>query len=280
MGNLPIGASLKQIKKVFLQCGDVEKVWFRSICTEQESKKSERAKILTKQYGSAKDSKNGYVLYTAKQSAADAKEKLNATKFEDKHLRVDTFQEYVPIPRSKGRTYTGNNPAEDFTKTIFIGNLPYVVSEEDVRRVFQHIGKIENVRLVRDAKTYMGKGIGYVMFSTKEEMQKALLETKGMNFRGRDLRINRAVEPKRREKKIKRKEEARTERAARKAKAGEESDKSGDEDKEIEKLKNIGKVEYESDDSDDEKTKIKKLNLPPVVRLEGSSFDKTKMTPY
>ena len=51
-------------------------------------------------YGSAKDSKNGYVLYAEKSSALDAKEKFNASKFEDKHLRVDTFIEQAPIPRS------------------------------------------------------------------------------------------------------------------------------------------------------------------------------------
>ena len=122
-------------------------------------------------------------------------------------MRVDTFLEWKPIPRSQGRTYTASNPAEDFTKTIFIGNLPYVVSEEDIRHQFEDCGKIENVRLVRDPKTFLGKGIGYVMFSNKEEMQKALTEKKGMKFRGRDLRINRAVEPKRREKKLQRKKE-------------------------------------------------------------------------
>ena len=71
-----------------------------------------------------------------------------------------------------------------------------------MRREFTDCGKIENIRLVRDPKTFLGKGIGYVMFSEKEEMQKALKEKKGMKFRGRELRINRAVEPKRREKKM------------------------------------------------------------------------------
>ena len=205
MGNLPLEATQKQVKKVFKECGQIEKIWFRSICTQEESKKSERAKILKKMYGSAKDSKNGYVLFQSKQAALDAKEKFNASKFEDKHLRVDTFIEQAPIPRSQGRTYGVNKLGEDFTRTIFIGNLPYIVSEEDVRQQFEDCGKIENVRLVRDAKTFIGKGIGYVMFSSVEEMQKALKEKKALKFRGRELRVNRAVEPKRREKKLKRK---------------------------------------------------------------------------
>ena len=273
VGNLPIDATQKQLKRVFKECGDIEKIWFRSICTEPESKRSERAKILKKEYGSAKDSKNGYVLYMSKKSAGDAKEKFNATKMEDKTLRVDTFLEYKPIPRAQGRTYTATNPAEDFTKTIFIGNLPYVVSEEDVRKQFEDCGKIENVRLIRDPKTFLGKGIGYIMFSTKEEMQKALAEKKGLKFRYRELRINRAVEPKRREKKLKRKAEALEEKRARKAKGNQDSDAS--EDEQIDKLRNFEKA-YESEDSEDEKTKMKKMNLPPVVRLEDTSFGKKK----
>ena len=47
----------------------------------------------------------------------------------------------------------------------------------------------------------MGKGIGYVMFKEKEDMMKALQDKKMMKFKGRPLRISRAVAPKRREKK-------------------------------------------------------------------------------
>lgn len=113
------------------------------------------------------------------------------------------------------------------------------------------------------------------MFSTKEEMQKALVDKKGLTFRGRELRINRAVEPKRREKKLKRKQEAKEERAKRRAKGDDDSDKSGDEGegKDVDKLRNF-EAAYESDDSEDDKKKAKKLNLPPVVRLEGTAFDK------
>ena len=94
------------------------------------------------------------------------------------------------------------NPWEDFTRTIFIGNLPFVVSEEEIRGQFTDCGTIENVRLIRDPKTHLGKGIGYIMFSTKEEMQAALDKSRnGMRFKGRELRVARAVEPKRREKK-------------------------------------------------------------------------------
>jgi len=59
----------------------------------------------------------------------------------------------------------------DFNTTIFIGNLPFVAGEEEVREHFADCGKIENVRLIRDPKTHLGKGIGYIMFADKEGMR-------------------------------------------------------------------------------------------------------------
>ena len=111
------------------------------------------------------------------------------------------------------------------------------------------------------------------MFSSAEEMQKALQDKKGLKFRGRDLRINRAVEPKRREKKMKRKAEALDER--RKRKLEKKGDKDKESDEEIQPLKNAGDA-YSSEDSEDEKTKLKKMNLPPVVRLEETEFGRKK----
>lgn len=65
---------------------------------------------------------------------------------------------------------------------------------------------------MRDPKTHLGKGIGYVMYKNKDDMNKALKEKKDFKFKGRILRVARAVEPKRREKKKLRKEQALTDR--------------------------------------------------------------------
>ena len=57
--------------------GPVEKLWFRSICTVQDSKKPERAKIIQQEYGNFKDNKNAYVLFEQKNDAIKAVETLN-----------------------------------------------------------------------------------------------------------------------------------------------------------------------------------------------------------
>ncbi len=69
VGNLPLEASLKQVKKMFKVHGKVQKVWFRSIATTQDSKRPERAKIIAGEFGAQKDNKNAYVLFEKKEEA-------------------------------------------------------------------------------------------------------------------------------------------------------------------------------------------------------------------
>ena len=67
-------------------------------------------------------------------------------------------------------TYESNK--NDFETTIFIGNLPFVTNEEELRKHFAGVAKslaldgdgdgILNVRVIRDPKTFIGKGIGYI----------------------------------------------------------------------------------------------------------------------
>ncbi len=57
---------------------------------------------------------------------------------------------------------------------MFIGNLPWVINDEDLRSHFEDCGKILNVRVVRDKVNFIGKGIAYIQFSNKEEMRKAI----------------------------------------------------------------------------------------------------------
>jgi len=136
VGNIPLICTQKQLKKHFkLECGEVEKVWIRSVNTNQDGKRPERAKIITKDYGQVKDNKNGYVLFASKDSIAAAL-KLNQSSLLDKHIRVDTLNKSLA---------NGDKPAkteDDFMTTVFVGNLPYIVSEEEVREHFTKFGKV------------------------------------------------------------------------------------------------------------------------------------------
>ena len=209
----------------------------------------ERAKIITNMYGIQKDNKNAYILFETKAAQQKALE-LNQSLFLEKHIRVDSIR---PVEEKDQKV----KPHEDYKTTVFVGNLPFVVSEEEVRAHFAQFGTILNVRLIREPKTFIGKGIGYVMFKSNEEMRTAI--EKGQKFKGRELRLKKATDPKKREKKANRKADALEERRAKRKAAAQDSD--SDEEMLPQKLD-----AYSSEDSDDEKVKI-----PKVVDLSTES---------
>ena len=150
-----------------------------------------------KDLGDQKDNKNAYILFETKEDAELARNKVNSKLFNGKHLRVDVDDKE-----------SGEKISNDFETTIFIGNLPFITNEEELREHFNpKDGEITNVRIIRDPKTFVGKGIGYVQFSSKEAMREAITEKNGKFFKGRDLRVKKAVAPNRLEKKKLRKEQ-------------------------------------------------------------------------
>lgn len=197
VGNVPLVSTRKQLEKLFSKHGQVEKIWFRSIALSVDSKVPQKAKIIQGQYGEQKDNKNAYVLFKTKEDAVKATKELNQTVVGDKHIRVDL----------DGK----ENSTNDFDTSIFIGNLPYIVNEEELRAIFADIGKILNVRVIRDKETFIGKGIAYIQFSTPEEMKKAVETMNNKQFKGRDLRVKRATPIERREKKENKKRERKQE---------------------------------------------------------------------
>ncbi len=196
-------------------------------------------------------------MYASQEEARKALS-LNQSEFMGKHLRVDSLvRAPTDGPNGEGKRQQSR---DDFTTTVFVGNLPYIVSEEEVRGAFAKFGQILNVRLVRDPKTFIGKGIGYVQFA-EQAMMRAAVEAE-VQFKGRELRLKRATDPKKREKKATRKQKALEERrAARAAKRAAESDSDGGNE-----LPRNFEDAYSSDDSDD--AKVPKH----VVSLEGAQF--------
>ena len=53
----------------------------------------------------------------------------------------------------------------DHKRCVFVGNLPFDVQDEELWTHFERCGDIEFVRIVRDKKTNIGKGFGYVQFT-------------------------------------------------------------------------------------------------------------------
>src|SRR5713226_3539270 len=73
---------------------------------------------------------------------------------------------------------------------LFVGNLSFQATEEDLRELFQQAGTVESVRIVTDQFTGRPRGFGFVEMATKEEAAKAVEMLNGRLFRDRTLVVD------------------------------------------------------------------------------------------
>jgi RNA recognition motif-containing protein len=73
---------------------------------------------------------------------------------------------------------------------LYVGNLPYTVTEDDLKTHFSQAGTVTSVALIRDRATGRAKGFGFVEMATAEEAQKAISMFHGQDFNGRTLTVN------------------------------------------------------------------------------------------
>ncbi len=76
-------------------------------------------------------------------------------------------------------------------KTIYLGNLPFTASEDDVRELFGQHGPVSSVSLVNDRETGRPRGFGFVEMDPEAAI-KAIEALDGTEFEGQTLRVNEA----------------------------------------------------------------------------------------
>ncbi len=78
---------------------------------------------------------------------------------------------------------------------LYVGNLPYSATEQDVRELFEQNGRtVEEVRLISDRDTGRPRGFGFVEMGSPEDADDAIRQLNGFNFGGRPLTVNEARE--------------------------------------------------------------------------------------
>lgn len=77
-------------------------------------------------------------------------------------------------------------------KNIYVGNLAFQTSEEQLRAAFEPYGAIERVTVVRDRDTGQPRGFGFVEMTNDSEAESAINATNGMVLDGRTLSVNEA----------------------------------------------------------------------------------------
>lgn len=83
-------------------------------------------------------------------------------------------------------------------KRIYIGNLNFKTSEENLSEKFSQFGTVLSVQIIKDKTSGISKGFGFVEMPDDEEAQKAIANLNGKDFDGRKVRVSVAEEkPKR-----------------------------------------------------------------------------------
>ncbi|WP_423126290.1 RNA recognition motif domain-containing protein [Gaoshiqia sp. Z1-71] len=80
---------------------------------------------------------------------------------------------------------------------IFVGNLNYSVTEDDLREIFEEYGELSSVKLITDKFTGKSKGFGFVEMADATEAKKAIEELNGAEVEGRSMVVNESIEKKR-----------------------------------------------------------------------------------
>ncbi len=75
---------------------------------------------------------------------------------------------------------------------IYVGSLPYTVTEDDLKEAFAPFGEVASVRLVSDKFSGKSKGFGFVEMPSNEEAEAAIAALNENDFKGRDIKVNQA----------------------------------------------------------------------------------------
>ena len=170
VGNVPITCNEKALKRFLREAlgdGCIESVRYRSVAVAgtkvseaKNYKLYRKASAIQGKYNPERDSKNAYVVFKTADFADDSLD-LNGCVFQERHLRFD---------RADGAS---SRKKHDHKKSVFLGNLPFNVDEEQVHSFFAEGVSggekcIKGIRIVRDRGNNMGIGIGYVHFSDSD----------------------------------------------------------------------------------------------------------------
>ncbi|NXV46989.1 RBM34 protein, partial [Uria aalge] len=177
VGNLPVSCTVQALKSLFKEYGQIQSIRFRSLVPAEDTLSKKLAAIKRKVHPNVKFV-NAYVVFKKECDAIKALNE-NGTEFASGfHIRVDI---------------ASKTSLHDNKRSIFLGNLSYDISDDAVREHFSVCGGVVAVRIVRDGKTGLGKGFGYVLFENTDAVHLALKLNDSVLV-GRKIRVKRCGE--------------------------------------------------------------------------------------
>ncbi len=75
---------------------------------------------------------------------------------------------------------------------LYVGNLSYEVTEEDLRQMFEPFGQVESATIIKDRASGQSKGFGFVEFPSQAEGRSAIEGLNDHELKGRKMNVNEA----------------------------------------------------------------------------------------
>ncbi|NXL34075.1 RBM34 protein, partial [Glaucidium brasilianum] len=175
VGNLPVNCTAQALKSLFKEYGQIKSIRFRSLVPAEDTLSKKLAAIKHKVHPNAKFI-NAYVVFKEECDAIKALKENGTEIASGFHIRVD-----IASKSSVSK------------ECICVIVLPADISDDAVREHFSVCGGVVAVRIVRDRKTGLGKGFGYVLFENTDAVHLAL-KLNETGLMGRKIRVKRCGE--------------------------------------------------------------------------------------
>jgi RNA recognition motif-containing protein len=75
---------------------------------------------------------------------------------------------------------------------IYVGNLSFEATEEDLQRAFESFGKVESAKIIKDKYSGQSRGFGFVEMPSSDEARAAISGLNGKELKGRAMSVNEA----------------------------------------------------------------------------------------
>ncbi len=76
---------------------------------------------------------------------------------------------------------------------IYVANIPFTLSEEELESVFAEYGRISSVKIIKDRESGKSRGFGFVEMDNDDEGNRAIESLDGAKVKGRELKVKQAL---------------------------------------------------------------------------------------
>lgn len=130
----------------------------------------------------------GYVDFATAAAAKKAFEEGQGKEVDGRNIKIDLSTPKGDVQDNRAKKFNDQRSAP--SSTLFIGNLSFDISEDDVWNAFSEHGEVSSVRLPKDPESGRPKGFGYVEFAAQESAATALEALNGQELAGRPVRLD------------------------------------------------------------------------------------------